>query len=90
MPRPERGLPFVNTYNQDLIYELPGFGVEAGIDLETSARPETVTIGWIEYDTASVLKELDPISWNIDHSERIESKVSDSKLIEFDDGSNHY
>jgi len=52
--------------------------------------PETVKIGWIEYDIASAIKELDPISWNIAHSEWLDSEVSDENLITFDGGSNHY
>ena len=27
--------------------------------------PETTKIGWIEYDTVSALKELDPILWDL-------------------------
>jgi hypothetical protein len=56
----------------------------------TECYPETVKIGWIKYDTASALKELDPISWNIAHGEWIDAEVSDANLITFDGGSNHY
>lgn len=52
--------------------------------------PETVKIGWIEYDTVSALKELDPVSWDIAHGEWLESETSDGILITFDNGSNHY
>jgi hypothetical protein len=52
--------------------------------------PETVKIGWIETDTISALKELDPISWDIAHSEWIDSEVSDGNLITFDNGSTYY
>jgi len=56
----------------------------------TECYPETVKIGWIEYDTVSALKELDPISWDIAHSEWIDSEVSDGNLITFDYGTTYY
>jgi hypothetical protein len=34
----------------------------------TDCYPETVKIGWIEYDTVSAVKELDPVSWDLAHS----------------------
>jgi len=51
--------------------------------------PETVKIGWIEYDTVSALKEH-PVSWNMAHGEWVDSQVSDENLITFDNGSCHY
>lgn len=51
---------------------------------------ETVKIGWIEYDTVSALKELDPVSWDMAHGEWVDSQVSDGNLITFDNGSCHY
>jgi len=52
--------------------------------------PETVKIGWVEYDTVGTLKELDPVSWDMAHSEWIDAEVSDGNLITFDNGSCHY
>lgn len=52
--------------------------------------PETVKIGWIEYDTVSALKELDPVSWDMAHGEWCSSQFSDENLITFDNGSSHY
>ena len=52
--------------------------------------PETVKIGWIQYDTVSALKELDPVSWDMAHGEWRSSQVSDENLITFDNGSCHY
>lgn len=51
---------------------------------------ETVKIGWIEYDVASAIKELDPVSWRLAKSEWIDAEVSDNVLVTFDDGSTHY
>lgn len=52
--------------------------------------PESTKIGWIEYDTVSAMKELDPVSWNLAHNEWIDAEVSDGNLVTFDDGSIHY
>ncbi|MGE0175004.1 MAG: hypothetical protein AB7T49_19580 [Oligoflexales bacterium] len=52
--------------------------------------PETVKIGWIEYDTATAIKELDPVSWNLAHSEWIDAEVEGGNLITFDNNNCHY
>ena len=52
--------------------------------------PETVKIGWIEYDTVSALKELDPVSWELAQSEWIDNEISDERMITFDNGSQHF
>jgi hypothetical protein len=52
--------------------------------------PETVKIGWIEYDTVRALKKLDPVSWNMAHGEWVDVEVSDANLKTFEGGSNHY
>jgi len=99
-------------HSDDLMYELPGVGVEYGTDwlvreilsvhltpadtldaFEQSVAecyPETAKIGWIEYDTVSAIKELDPVSWNIAHDEWLDAEVSEGSLITFDSGSTHY
>lgn len=51
---------------------------------------ETVQIGWIEYDTVTAIKELDPVSWRIAHDEWIDAEVSDGNLITFDNGTNYF
>ena len=56
----------------------------------TDCYPETVKIGWIEYDTVSALKELDPVSWDLAHSEFIDNEASDGNLVTFDDGVTYY
>ncbi|MCX6124055.1 MAG: hypothetical protein NTV34_04805 [Proteobacteria bacterium] len=98
--------------SDDLMYEMPGIGVEYGTDwlvheiirehltpantLEsfeqsvTECYPETITIGWIEYETARAIRELDPVSWNLAYSEYIDSEISDGNLVTFDDGTTHY
>ncbi len=52
--------------------------------------PESTEIGWIEYDTVSAIKELDPVSWDIAHNEWLDAEVSDGNLVTFYDGLNYY
>lgn len=52
--------------------------------------PETVTIGWITYDTVSAIKELDPISWDLAKSEWIDSEEQDEQVVSFDNGCTYY
>ncbi len=52
--------------------------------------PETVKIGWIEYDAVTAIKELDPVSWKMAHDEWTDAEVSDGNLITFDNGSNYF
>jgi hypothetical protein len=68
----------------------PADTLEAFEQSMTECYPETVKIGWIEYDTISALKGLDPVSWNIAHSEWIDAEVGDGNLITFDNGSTYY
>ena len=51
---------------------------------------ESTTIGFITYDTASAIKELDPIAWDYAKSEHIDSLESDELLMSFDGGCTYY
>ena len=52
--------------------------------------PEAVKIGWIEYDVASAIKTLDPVSWDLAKAEWIDNEVSDDAFMTFDNGSTYY
>jgi hypothetical protein len=56
----------------------------------TECYPESVKIGWIECDTATAIKELDPVSWEMAHSEWIDAGLSDGNLLTFDNGTSYY
>lgn len=65
--------------------------VDAAFEESVSAAyAETVEIGWIEYDVAAAIKELDPVSWELAQSEWVDGEVSEGNLITFDNGSTHY
>jgi hypothetical protein len=51
--------------------------------------PETVTIGWITYDTTTAIKELDPVSWRLAKSEWADQEVEAENLVTFDGGSTY-
>lgn len=98
--------------SDDLMRELPGEGVEYGVDwvirsllrenltpvdtaeaFEQSVSdcyPETVKVGWLELDTVSVLKEMDPVSWEMAEGEWIDHELSDERLMTFDNGGTYY
>ncbi len=52
--------------------------------------PETTKIGWIDYDTVSAIKELDPISWDLAKSEWVDSEAQDEILFTLDNGSTYF
>ena len=51
---------------------------------------ETIQVGWLNLDVASVLKDQDPISWDMVKSEYLDNEVSDDILVTFDNGSTYY
>ena len=52
--------------------------------------PETSTIGFITYDTASAIRELDPTAWEIAKSEHLDSLAEDEMIMSFDGGCTYY
>jgi len=67
--------------------------VDVGEVFEESIRecyPETTQVGWMELDTVQIIKELDPISWNVAQSDRLSSEESEGQITTFDNGSTYY
>jgi hypothetical protein len=52
--------------------------------------PETTKIGWLEYDTVSAIKELDPVSWRCALSEWECNEEDDGQIFSVDGGSTYY
>ena len=46
-------------------------------------------LGWLTYDTASDIKELDPISWDIAKGEWLDQEDGET-LVSFDNGSTYF
>ncbi len=51
---------------------------------------ETTNVGFLELCTVSVMKDQDPISWDMAKSEYIDGLEQDGELITFDNGSSYY
>lgn len=51
---------------------------------------ETTKVGFLELDTVSVMKDQDPIAFNIAQSEYIDSLHQDEQVVTFDNGANYY
>lgn len=52
--------------------------------------PDTTKIGWLEYDTISAVKELDPVSWNMAVSEWLSNEEDEGLVASFDGGSHYF
>jgi hypothetical protein len=52
--------------------------------------PETTKVGWMEFDTVTLMMEQDPISWKCAQSEWEDSQLADEQIITFDSGSTYY
>ena len=52
--------------------------------------PETTKVAWCEFDTITLLKEQDPISWSCAFSEYESNEESEGNIISFDSGLSYY
>lgn len=52
--------------------------------------PENTQVGFLTLDTVSVMKDQDPIAFNIAQSEYIDSLHQDGQVVTFDNGGNYY
>jgi hypothetical protein len=52
--------------------------------------PETTMIGWMECDTVTAMKDLDPVSFEMAAGEWVDQEVSDDRLMTFDNGNSYY
>lgn len=50
----------------------------------------TTKVGWSQFDTVTLLKEQDPVSWRCALSEYESNKVEDGEIVSFDNGSTYY
>jgi len=67
--------------------------VDLDSDFEESVRdsyPETTTIGWMSFDTVTLMKDQDPISWDCALGEYTSHEESDEQIVTFDNGSTYY
>lgn len=67
------------------------------VDLEESFEqlirecyPETTKVGWCEFDTVTLLKEQDPVSWRCAVGDHESNEAKDGNIISFDNGTNYF
>lgn len=63
---------------------------EAFEDLMRECYPETTKVGWLELDTVSTLKEMDPVSWRCAQSEFESQELDEGNYYSPDNGSTFY
>lgn len=59
-------------------------------DLMRECYPETTKVGWMEFDTVTLMKENDPISWRCALSDYESEEESEGNIISFDSGLTYY
>ena len=52
--------------------------------------PETTKVAWMEFDTATLAKEMDSVSWRCALSDYEAQEESEGNIISFDSGSTYY
>ena len=52
--------------------------------------PESVKVLWMDLDPVTVVKLVDPISWDLAKSEHIDSLMEDGLVVTFDNGCTHF
>lgn len=59
-------------------------------DMLRECYSETVQVGFLTLDTVTVMKDQDPIAFNMAESEYMDSLLEDEQVVTFDNGSNYY
>lgn len=76
---------------RELVREIESVDTDARFeDMISECYSGTTKIGWLEYDTASAIKELDPISWDLAKSEWLDQEESEDILMTFNFGNSFY
>ena len=52
--------------------------------------PEETKVGWMTFDTVTLMKSQDPISWKIAHDEWESMEEDEGNLLSFDNGATYY
>lgn len=51
---------------------------------------EETTVGWLTFDTVTLLKQNDPVSWRCAVSDFASEEESEGHILSLDGGSNYY
>lgn len=55
-----------------------------------SYYPETVQVGWMNFDTVDLMKSQDPVSWHCALAEYESQEESEGNIMSFDGGSTYF
>jgi hypothetical protein len=67
--------------------------VDIEVAFEESARecyPEETKVGWMTFDTVTLMKSQDPISWKIASAEWENIEEENGNILSFDNGTTYY
>ena len=67
--------------------------VDLSEEFEESVRqcyPETTKVAWMEFDTATLAKEMDPVSWRCAQSDYESQEESEGNIISFNGGCKYF
>ena len=87
------GIEFGVDWIVEYILETELTSVDTESAFEDSIRgsfEETTKVAWLELDTVSILRECDPVSWEIAKSEWLDQNIEDDAMMTFDGGSSYY
>lgn len=59
-------------------------------DMVCECYPETTKVGWMEFDTVTLMKENDPTSWSCALSEHESNDEAEGLIVSFDGGATYY
>ena len=63
---------------------------EVFTEMLSDCYPETTTVGFLELDTVTVMKDQDPIAFSIAQSEYFDSFIQNEQVITFDNGNKYF
>ncbi len=58
--------------------------------VRSTLENETIQVGWMKLDAITVMKEQDPISWNMAKSEWEGFEEAEENIISFDNGNTYF
>lgn len=90
---PEVGCEYGIEWIIKHILETELTAVDLEEEFEESVRqcyPEETQVGWMTFDTVTLMKENDPISWRCALSEYESQEESEGNIISFDNGNTYY
>ena len=90
---PEVWLDYGTSWIIEHILETELESVDLEDAFEESVRqcyPEETKVGWMTFDTVTLMKENDPVGWRCALSEYESNEESEGNIISFDGGSTYY